>query len=515
MKKSLFTRLTLLAMTMALVSSCSEKAEYTHVIPSNATCVVGIDMKSLADKAGLDDKENKDARQKLTDAMKSGMNAATFQQMEMILKNPNKSGVDVSAPLYLFNSETFPTSIIAKVSNEEDLHALLETLEKEKVCQPLSDADGFRFTQMSDQVFLAYTPAVLMLTNYKGKNQLERIKQDIPALLKQTAENSIASTTAFKKMQKMGGDINAMLSLTSLMNPYTQMFKTQDLPFNLQDLKMLGSLSFEKGKITMKYENFTENAELLAFMEKQKKANYPIENTFLKYFPKSTLLYASTGINGEELYNLLQENEEYQKAFSISKANEVKELFGTFSKDVALGLINVTMNNAPTFLMYAGVKSAAPVQKLYENKKELGLKRGEDILKLGENEYVYKSRLLNVFFGVRGDKLYATNDEMLYKNIDKEADPSIKEAEFASDIKGKTGAFIINAEAILALPVVKMLSEYGGSKYAQGFALVDKISYMKATGNSNMTSDMVIQLKDKDVNALKQMVDFIKGFAGF
>lgn len=81
-----------------------------------------------------------------------------------------------------------------------------------------------------------------------------------------------------------------------------------------------------------------------------------------------------------------------------------------------MGLINFTMDNAPTFLMYASVKSATPVQLLYEKKSELGLKRGEDILKLGENEYVYKSRMLNIFFGVRNNSLYATNDEMLYKS---------------------------------------------------------------------------------------------------
>lgn len=74
MKKSLFPRLALMAVVVALVSACSEKKfEYTNVIPANASTVVSINMKSLVDKAGLNDKENKEAQQKLTDAMKSGM----------------------------------------------------------------------------------------------------------------------------------------------------------------------------------------------------------------------------------------------------------------------------------------------------------------------------------------------------------------------------------------------------------------------------------------------------------
>ena len=60
MKKSLFPRLALMAVVVALVSACSEKKfEYTNVIPANASTVVSINMKSLVDKAGLNDKENK------------------------------------------------------------------------------------------------------------------------------------------------------------------------------------------------------------------------------------------------------------------------------------------------------------------------------------------------------------------------------------------------------------------------------------------------------------------------
>lgn len=518
MKKSLFTRLALVAAMVAVVSACSDKApEYTNVIPADASSVVSLNMKSLADKAGLNDKENKEAKEKIIEAMKSGMNAATFQQMEMILKDPKKSGVDVAKPLYIFSSEALPSvSVVAKVSSEDDLHALLETMVKENVCQPISGGDGYQYTVIGNQLFLAYTPSLLLVTSYRGNTQLEKLKQGLTALLKQDADKSIASTEVFKRMQKLGGDIDAMFSPMALMGPYAGMISQQDLPYdiNLKDLQMLGSLSFDKGKISMKYENFTESPELKALFEKQQKATRPIENTFLKYFPKSTLFFVSLGINGEEFYNILLENEQFKKNFSIAKANEVKELFATFQNDVTLGLTNFTMDNNPTFLMYASVKSATPVQMLYEKKAELGLKRGEDILKLGENEYVYKSRKLNLFFGVRDNSLYVTNDEMQYKSIDKAVNPSLKDTDFASIIKGKRSAMVINTEAILALPIVKMLSEYGGAQYATTFALIDKISYADVVGTPENNAEMVIQLKDKNENSLKQIVNFIKQFAG-
>ena len=585
MKKNLFFHFSVLAMLIVLISACSsKKPEYTNVIPSDASQVIAVNLKSLADKAGTKDKETKEALQKLTDALKSDMNAATFQQLEAVLKDPAKSGVDVNAPIYVFNAPSFPyTTMVAKVQSEDDLLKLLEVTEKEQIISHVAEADGYSFAQINKRALLAFTPTTLMVVNYTGTSQLEKVKEGIPALLKQTGENSINSNTAFKKMQKQDGDINMLISPSSLLSAYANPLNYGiSHNIDLKDLKMLGSLSFEKGKIELKVESYTENTELKALFEKQIKSTCPIENTFLKYFPKSTLaLFSigingeefynvlqeneqfrndfsitkaaevkdtentelkalfekqikstcpientflkyfpkstlalfSIGINGEEFYNVLQENEQFRNDFSITKAAEVKDLFSAFHNDLTIGLINVTMNSNPSFLAYASVKNDAPLKALYEKKSELGLKRGEDIVKLNENEYVYKSRAINIFFGIRDKQMYATNDELLYKNACKTADPSAKETDFASSLKGKRTAFVINAEAVLDLPVVKMLAGFGGQEYSTYYSLLGNISYLEAVGNEDKAT-VTLQLKNKNVNALKQIVDFIKQFAG-
>ena len=89
MKKNLFFHFSVLAMLIVLISACSsKKPEYTNVIPSDASQVIAVNLKSLADKAGTKDKETKEALQKLTDALKSDMNAATFQQLEAVSERP-------------------------------------------------------------------------------------------------------------------------------------------------------------------------------------------------------------------------------------------------------------------------------------------------------------------------------------------------------------------------------------------------------------------------------------------
>ena len=77
MAKKMISRLSVLAVLMVFLAACSKQTEYTNVIPADATAVASIDLKSLANKAGMNDKENEAAKQKLLEALKSGMNAAT------------------------------------------------------------------------------------------------------------------------------------------------------------------------------------------------------------------------------------------------------------------------------------------------------------------------------------------------------------------------------------------------------------------------------------------------------
>lgn len=249
-------------------------------------------------------------------------------------------------------------------------------------------------------------------------------------------------------------------------------------------------------------------------LEKQAEATTrPIQNNLLKYFPQSTLALVSMGVNGEEVFKYLQQNEEFQRGISVKQFNELKVLFDAFENDMTAGLVNVTLQNAPTFLAYAEIKNNDVLKTQYDKKAELGFRRGEGIIRLSDNDYVYKSRSLNLFFGIKDKTFYATNDELLYKSIGKTSDPSAAKTEYASEIKGKNIAFVINIEAICSLPVVKMLAQFGGQEAATALSLCENVTYLEITGNTQK-ANISLKMKDKDVNSLKQIVNMIRQFAG-
>ena len=188
MAKKTISRLSVLAVLIVFLAACSKTSEYTNVIPADASVVASINLKSLANKAGLDDKENEAAKQKVLEALKSGMNAATFQQLEKVMKNPGESGIDVESPFYVFSSSSFPyPTVVGKVNNEDNLHASLDVMAKEQICQPISEADGYSFTTMNGGL-LAFNNSTVLIVNVSGTTQTEKAKEAITNLLKQTAD---------------------------------------------------------------------------------------------------------------------------------------------------------------------------------------------------------------------------------------------------------------------------------------------------------------------------------------
>ncbi|WP_336527445.1 DUF4836 family protein, partial [Bacteroides acidifaciens] len=313
MAKKMISRLSVLTVLIVFLTACSKTSEYTNVIPADASVVASINLKSLASKAGLNDKENETAKQKVLEALKSGMNAATFQQLEKVMKNPSESGIDIESPFYVFSSSSFPyPAIVGKVSNEDNLHTSLDVMTKEQICQPVSEADGYSFTTMNG-ILLAFNNSTVMIVTVNGTSQTEKAKKGITDLMKQTADNSIVKCGAFQKMEQQKSDVNFFASMKTIPATYRSQ-ASMGLPAEVkpEDITLVGGLNFEKGKIALKSENYTENDAVKALLKKQMESFGKTNGTFAKYFPASTLMFLNIGVKGEGLYNLLSENKEFR-----------------------------------------------------------------------------------------------------------------------------------------------------------------------------------------------------------
>ena len=307
MKIRLFNHLCAGLVAIVLATSCSSPVKYTNAIPAESTEIVSIDLQSLAVKAGVNDPQNAETLQKLSQTLTSGVSADAQKALETILKKPSESGIDFAQPVYIFHSsETKQQGFIAAVANADKLKDMLQATQSETQMADVAEKDGYSFSY-NDQAFVAFNASTLLVLPSADTPDIAQMHQNASNLLSQSSEQSINSQEAFRQMQETKGDIRVMMTTSSLfkLHPDPMLMAMAD-SMNLQNIKYVGGLSFEPGQVAVNVGYTSDDPKALELLEKQLKATRPIQNTFAPYFPQSTLLYFSLGLDGKELYTHLR-----------------------------------------------------------------------------------------------------------------------------------------------------------------------------------------------------------------
>lgn len=510
MKIRLFNQLCAGLVALVLAGSCSSPAKYTNAIPAESTEIVSIDLQSLAAKAGASDPQNAEALQKLSQTLTSGVSADAQKALETILKKPSESGIDFAQPVYIFHSsETKQQGFIAAVTDADKLKELLMATQSETQMADVAEKDGYSFSY-NDRSFLAFNATTLLVLPSTDTPDIAKMHQNASTLLGQSEEQSVSSQTAFQQMLESKGDIRVMMTTSSLFKLYQDpMLMAMADSMNLQNIKYVGGLSFEPGQVAINVSYTSDDPKAQEYFEKQLKATRPIQNTFAPYFPQSTLLYLSLGLDGKELYTQLEEHPQIKKSLSAENMELLKQLVSSFENDFTLGITGVDAHGNPTILAYAETNNADLLNQLYEAGKKQG---GNDLTKLDNGDYLLTDKGLKVYMGMRGKQLIMTNDQTLYNNAGKESKPSLLESSFAKEVQGQRFATVINTEAVFGLPIVKLATGFLSPKYRAMVTAAENISYLRMSSEGK-TGLFVLQLKDRETNALKQIVDQVKTLA--
>lgn len=510
MKTCLLNRLWMGALALVLAASCSHPGDYTNAIPAEATEVVSIDLQSLALKAGVDDPQNAEALQKLSQTLASGVSADAQKAVETFFDNPSEAGIDFGKPVYIFHSsETNRQGFIAAVDDTDKLKKLLKATQSETQMADVAEKDGYSFSY-NDRSFLAFNATTLLVLPSTDTPDIAKMHQNASTLLGQSEEQSVSSQTAFQQMLESKGDIRMMMTTSSLFKLYQDpMLMAMADSMNLQNIKYVGGLSFEPGQVAINVSYTSDDPKAQEYFEKQLKATRPIQNTFAPYFPQSTLLYLTLGMDGKEVFAQLDENPQLKKALSAKDRELVKTLVASLENDFTLGITGLNAQGNPTILAYAETNNADLLNQLYEATKGQG---GNDLTKLDNGDYLYTDKGMKVYMGMRGKQLVMTNDEALYRNAGKESKPSLLDTDFAKEIEGQRFVTVVNTEAVFNLPIVKMATGFLSPQYRAMVTAAENISYLEMSSEGTKGL-VVLQLKDQKTNALKQIVDQVKALS--
>ncbi len=507
--------LSVIILLIILITGCTKKMEYTSVIPADAYIVGSADAVALAEKSGLLT-ESKSAKDKILTILQHGISPDAFKQVEKILSSPKESGLDLESRIFMFTASDFlyPAWVI-KVDNNSKLTTTLDFLAKEQFATQVDKRDGYSYSIIDNTKIIAYNDNSAIITAVNNVGEMSDLIFSIAKLMKQDAANSIESVPAFKKMSKEHEDIDFMASLAAIPEIYSQQLKSSLLApdIDLKDISAIGKLNFDKGKVVLKFEYFTEDKDVQELINKQTEATKELSREYLGYFPESTIAYASVGANGKAMYSLILDNKDLRDMMPSANSKVAKEVFDAFDGDISVAITDVNMNANSSFLAYAAVDDTDILNVLYTNKDSI-LTTGQQVTKLGDNAFIFEMGNFKAYYGIKGNTMYATNDTRFLDNICKEINPSLKEADFVKDLRGKNFFLIINIGSILELPMIKMVASMGGEEYQMYYHFASMIDYFEMSNAIDNVSEMKLILKDKDTNALKQMIDFARQFIG-
>ena len=155
--------------SLLLLAACSPQTEYTHAIPKNASVVLGMEMDEMAEKAGLNGETGEKAVAKLKTLVKGGLQGDAAQLAERIIDQPSESGLSFDDKVYLFATpHAEALAVLAKVTDEGKVEALLEVLEKESIATPLREESGCRWTQVGGALCAFNNGTFLLLQSSRG-----------------------------------------------------------------------------------------------------------------------------------------------------------------------------------------------------------------------------------------------------------------------------------------------------------------------------------------------------------
>lgn len=508
MSKKIFNNLLLIG--ILFLASCSPKTEYTHVLPKNASIVVGMELDQMANKAGLNGSEGEKVVKKLKTLMKGGLQGDAAQLAERIIDQPSESGLSFDDKVYLFATpHAEALAILAKVTDEGKLETLMNVLQKESIATPLREESGCRWTQVGGALCAFNNGTFLLLQPSKG--DASGMKGTLLSLMRQKEGEGFASLPEFTKIEAPGNDIASVVNLSAV--PYeltTPLRMGLSADIRLEDIKYFVSANFEPGKVVMNSESLISNPKILGFFDTMDKVIQPIQGKYLDYYQGNTLLWASGRIDGKELYRMLCQNPTIKQMLDNPLLPvDVEYIFSSIQGDFAMGRSTLYTNN---YLLYADVTNSDFLKTFEDLRPMLALTGGQIVLdNVGTDEYVMRTYEGNYYFGVKNNRLYVTNNRSFAEEAGRTYGASMGVKPWSAEVKQNRLYASVNLSAI-----AKAYRSYSftGNKQVDTFLmlLINQCNYLNASMPDWRQGKAELVLNDKDQNLLKLLVSMLEQF---
>ena len=541
----------LLSVLLLSLTSCSKDEAYKNALPADAFSVCSFDIKSMAKKAGTD---NKDAelRNRLAGMLSDSEEAEAYYKE--LIDHPSKSGIDLTSPAYLFSNEKVDVGYLLRVDDKDKLEACVNKIRKfhnkdvalqavngiffdidedstepeeveyaEDVCdnsKENSDTTGISDTTMAHPGTTYHVSGNVTLYAFNDKafislntseSTIEETKQLAKQYLSQTKDKSYVATPAFRDLKKQEGDICGVLSITKFLDSSYGKSMTASIAglsdatnFDGIDMKkcyMLYSVSFETGEVVGTMTYGSEDKEILKKLKKLAEEVSPksVQDDLVKYLPKDSYMTAAATISAQKLLEHYSKLPDFKKTLSELKAEgvDIEAIVPTLGEEIAFTFPRINAEQSDFGLVgYLKTKDATLVDMLYQQAEKEH--PGKYVKEGGDHRY--RDAEDPFFFGFQDGVTYlaygSTGREQLFKTSDENF---TKHSEYSSLKKNNSFCYIDLKKLLTTAPTADLLQIFIGEK-AKSFRVLQSLRF---TG-SQMETKMSLKLASQE-NSLKAL----------
>ena len=540
----------LLSVLLLSLTSCSKDDAYKNALPADAFSVCSFDIKSMAKKAGTD---NKDAelRNRLAGMLSDSEDAEAYYKE--LIQHPSKSGIDLQSPLFLFSNEKVSLGYLLRVDDKGKLEACVNKLRKFRnkdaaalkaedgiffdidedstepkdvkydesehdVIEGISDTIALQALQPSDSTYHVSGNVTLYAFNDKAfislntsESTIEETKQLAKQYLSQTKDKSYVATPAFRDLKKQEGDICGVLSMTKFLDSSYGKSMTASIAglsdatnFDGIDMKkcyMLYSVSFETGEVVGTMTYGSEDKEILKKLKKLAEEVSPksVQDDLIKFLPKDSYMTVAATISAQKLLEHYGKSPESQKVIKELKESgfDIEAIASTLGQEFAFTFPHFNGDLSEFgFVGYLKTKDATLVDMIYQQAEKEH--PGKYVKEGGDHRY----RLAEdpFFFGFQDGVTYlaygSTGREQLFKTSDENF---TKHSEYSSLKKNNSFCYIDLKKLLTTAPTADLLQVFIGEK-AKSFRVLQSLRF---TG-SQMETKMSLKLASQE-NSLKAL----------
>jgi len=334
----------LLGISALFLSSCSSSPENLKVIPGGTNAVCVIDVYSIIKKGKLTEISELKFFKTFKKEIRSE-NKKVSKIIDNIIEDPTLSGIDFQTDVFVYyineGQDEKYVCLSAEIKSEEKFAEFIENvLDKSDVEFDIEKEKNYSYTIVGGKVAIGWDrDKVILLTaeNYKSRENLDL---EIETLFELKEKDQITAKEEFNKFYSNKKDISVWLSTNLFEDNYAFKKIEKEIDFDITDNYISSYLNFDNDNISLKTQ-FSPNNEIQKMMDENNVWDNKFNSKLLSFFPKQNFATASISVNPISYYNILEQEDNFEKIqseFEKGTGIDLKDLFEEIKGSVVYSL---------------------------------------------------------------------------------------------------------------------------------------------------------------------------------